>query len=177
MKVYFMRHGHTNFNLLGLCNDDPARDVHLTERGVAQAQAAAERLREVPIERIIVSPLPRTRQTAGIVNRHHGVTIETHPDIHDLRSGFDGRPVAEYFAAVAHDPLHARVNGGESLLDHKARVLRFLDWLRAQPEATLLVVAHEESLRVFIAQYEGIPDERLRELHIGNCEFVCQELG
>ena len=76
-----------------------------------------------------------------------------------------------YFAAIAHDPLHARVNGGESLLDHKQRVLRFIHWLEAQPEENILVVAHEETLRVFVAYFEGnVPDEQLRELHIDNCE-------
>nr|WP_292992781.1 histidine phosphatase family protein [Nitrosomonas sp.] len=65
-----MRHGRTNYNDLGLCNDDPARDVYLTEAGIAQAQSAALALREVAFERILVSPLPRTRQTAEIVNRY-----------------------------------------------------------------------------------------------------------
>lgn len=121
-----MRHGRTNYNELGLCNDDPDADVHLNETGKQQAQAAAEQLRDVALERIIVSPLPRTRQTAEVVNRYHGLPIEVHPAIADIRSGFDGQTVAAYFAAIAHDPLNARANGGESLLDHKHRVLGLL---------------------------------------------------
>ncbi len=38
MKTYFMRHGQTNYNVLGLCNDDPARPVHLTDLGIEQVQ-------------------------------------------------------------------------------------------------------------------------------------------
>ena len=177
MNVYVIRHGHTNYNDLGLCNDDPNADVHLDELGKQQAQAAAERLRDVTLDRMIVSPLPRTRQTAEFINRYHEAPIDIHPDITDIRSGFDGRPVALYFSAIAHDPLHARVNGGESLLDHKQRVLRFIDWLQHQPQDNVLVVAHEETLRVFIACFEGnVPDERLRDLHIGNCEYRCYQL-
>jgi alpha-ribazole phosphatase len=173
MQAYFIRHGKTNFNELGLCNDDPSRDVCLTEEGIQQAEAAAERLRDVTFDRIIVSPLPRTRQTADIINRHHNVSIEIHPDIIDIRSGFDDKPVEDYFAAINHDPLNARINGGESLLDHKKRVLGFIDWLQHQNDEALLVVAHEETLRVFIAYFEGnIRDENLRQIHIGNCEFV-----
>ncbi len=172
MNLYLTRHGRTNFNDLELCNDDPGVDVHLTDSGIVQAEAAAEELQEVKLERIISSPLPRTRQTAAIINRYHHLKIETHPDIADIRSGFDGRPVADYFAAVAHDPLNARVNGGESLLDHKRRVMGFIDWLAQQPEQNILVVAHEETMRVFIAHYEGgVPDEGLRDLHVGNCEI------
>ena len=176
MKLYLMRHGRTNYNDRELCNDDPARDVHLTAEGIKQAEGAAERLRGVALERIVTSELPRTRQTAEIVNRHHGVPIDPHPALNDIRSGFDGRPVADYFAATAADPLHIRANGGESLLDHKARVLPFLDWLREQPQQALLVVAHEETLRVFKARFEGIADERMRELHFANCEVLEYEL-
>ena len=86
--------------------------------------------------------------------------------------------MGEYFAATAHDPLNVRVNGGESLLDHKQRVLGFIDWLQRQPQENILVVAHEETLRVFVAYFEGnVPDERLRDLHIANCEYRCYQLA
>ena len=178
MKLYVMRHGRTNYNELGLCNDDPDADVHLNETGKRQAQAAAEQLRDATIDRIIVSPLQRTRQTAEIVNQYHQAPIEVHPDIIDIRSGFDGKAVDEYFAAIAYDPLNARVNGGESLLDHKQRVLGFIDWLQGQPSANILVVAHEETLRVFVAYFEGnVSDAGLRDIHIGNCDYRCYTLG
>ena len=172
MNLYVMRHGHTNYNKLGLCNDDPGTDVYLDEIGKQQAQAAAEQLRTVVLDRIIVSPLLRTHETAGIVNRYHDAPIEAHPDITDIRSGFDGKTVDEYFSAIAHDPLNARINGGESLLDHKQRVLGFIDWLQGQQEKNILVVAHEETMRVFIARFEGnVADEQLRDIQIGNCEY------
>ena len=172
MNLYVMRHAHTNYNELGLCNDDPDVDVHLDAIGKRQARTAAEQLRDVSFDRIIVSPLPRTRQTAEFINQYHNAPIEVHPDIIDIHSGFDGRSVSEYFSAIAHDPLNARANKGESLLDHKRRVLGFIDWLQRQQQENILVIAHEETLRVFIACFEGnIPDERLRDLTIGNCEY------
>lgn len=178
MNLYVMRHAHTNYNELGLCNDDPNAGVHLDAIGKQQALAAAEQLRDVSLDLIIVSPLPRTRQTAEFINQYHNASIQVHPDIIDIRSGFDGRSVNEYFAAIAHDPLNARANKGESLLDHKRRVLGFIDWLQRQQQENILVIAHEETLRVFIACFEGnVPDERLRDLTIGNCEYRRYTLG
>ena len=172
MNIYIIRHGRTNYNDLGLCNDDPTVDVHLTATGKLQAQAAAEKLRDVKLDSIIVSPLPRTRQTAEIINQYHQLAIETHPDLLDIRSGLEGKTVDEYFTSIADDPLNVRINGGESVLDHKKRVLGFIDWLKQQSEDTILVVAHEETLRVFIAYFEGnIADEHLRDIDIGNCEY------
>jgi len=176
MKRYCLRHGETDYNQLGLCNDDPERDVHLTETGIRQAEAAARQLRTLSLERIITSELPRTRQTADIINRYHGVPVIAHPALNDIRSGFEGRPVPEYLAATGHDRLHARANGGESLLDYQARVLGFIDWLREQPERVVLVVAHEETLRVFKAYFDGLADEAMPGLEFGNCMVCCFEL-
>lgn len=176
MQLLFMRHGQTNYNLLGLCNDDPRQDVHLTTNGIAQAEAAAEALQRTPLQMIVTSQLPRTRQTGEIINRYHRLTLYSHPALNDIRSGLDGRPVSEYFAAIAEDPLHLAINGGESLLMHKKRVLGYLDWLRQQTQQTILSIAHEETLRVFYAWFHGIADERLRDLHFANCEILRFEL-
>jgi broad specificity phosphatase PhoE len=172
MQILFMRHGQTNYNLLGLCNDDPHQDVHLTAAGIAQAESAAEQLRYTPLDMIVTSELPRTRQTGEIINRHHRLALHSHPALNDIRSGFNGKPVSEYFAATAADPLHATANGGESLLMHKQRVLKYLDWLRQQTYHTILSIAHEETLRVFYAWFNQVPDTGLRDLHFANCEVL-----
>jgi len=172
MPLYAMRHGRTNFNDLGLCNDDPKRDVHLTDAGIAQIEQAAERLRDVPLQRIITSELPRTRQSADIVNRYHQVPVSVHPELNDIRSGFDSKPVADYFAAIGTDPLHTRPPGGESLLDHKQRIGRFLDWLRRQPERTILLVVHEETLRALSAHLDNIDEQQMPDLHFNNGQIV-----
>jgi broad specificity phosphatase PhoE len=164
MKIYCVRHGETNYNRLGLCNNDPERDVHLTETGIRQAEAVAEQLRSATIERIVIS--------ADIINRYHHVPVEEHAALNDIVSGFEGRPVADYYAATGHDRLHLRINGGESLLDYKRRVLSFVDWLRARSESTVLVVAHEETLRVLKAWFDGLPDEAMLDMDFGNCDVL-----
>lgn len=171
MQVYFMRHGQTNYNQQLLCNDDPTKDVHLTPAGIQQAQGAAEELKPVPLEKIIVSKLPRTRQTADIINQYHQVPIQSCATINDLRSGFDSRPVADYLSAIAHDRLHASANGGESLMQHKQRVLGFIDWLQQQKEDCLLVVAHEETLRVAYAWANELDDNAMMEQEFNNCDW------
>ena len=72
MKLYIARHGQTNYNEQGLCNSDPAVDVYITENGVKQAENLAEKLKNVQIGQMFVSELKRTKQTAEIVNKHHG---------------------------------------------------------------------------------------------------------
>lgn len=176
MRLLVMRHGQTNYNVRGLCNDDPRADVHLTELGIRQAEAAAHALREAPIERILVSALPRTRQTAEIINRHHGVPVDVQDCLNDIRSGFDGRPVRDYFAAVGSDRYRIRPAGGESVHEFQARVLPLFDWLEPKPWRCVLAVTHEETMRVLAAAQRGLDAHAMLGLNFANCEVLAMDL-
>ena len=175
MQIFAIRHGESEYNILGLCNDDPKRDVRLTEVGRQQAGYAAEQLQTVPLDHIFCSELPRARETAEIVSNPHALSIKPRPELNDIRSGCDGEPVAEYFRLIAHDRLSTRVGNGETLFEHKQRIMDFIDWLKSQPYQQVLMVAHEETLRVFAAYAGALDNETMIELNFDNCgvlEFV-----
>jgi len=170
MRVHALRHGQSEYNLLRLCNDDPTRPVPLTPLGRRQAASAAAALAGRGIEMLYSSPLQRARETAAIVGEGVGAPVVVDARLADIRSGCEGRPVTEYQAAIAHDPLRARPNGGESLLDHRERVRGFVDWLAGAPHRTVALVVHEETLRVLRSLAEGLPPEATIDLAFGNCE-------
>ncbi|HXK56123.1 MAG TPA: histidine phosphatase family protein [Gammaproteobacteria bacterium] len=176
MKIFALRHGHTNYNQLGLCNGDPTVDVHLTSTGIGQAEAAAEVLKEEPLEHIFVSQLPRTRETAIIINRFHGVGIESHPGLNDIVTGCEGQPVSVYLSKIAKDRLRTRPDNGESLLDYKARVLGFVESLNGLSFHTVALVAHEETLRILYGHFRGLKDEALASLNFRNCQILLFEI-
>ena len=60
------------------CPDPP-----LTARGVEQASAAAERLRDEPIRRLITSPYQRTLQTAAIIAAELRLPIAIDPIVRE----------------------------------------------------------------------------------------------
>lgn len=153
MKIYLARHGRTNYNDLDLCNSDPDVDVHLTTEGTKQAEALADKLRNVSMNRIFVSELKRTQQTAEIVNQFHHVEIETEPLLNDHRSGYEGKPASQLIAAMdaAEDKWTARFNDGESIEDMKQRIAEFLNGLKAKPFDTVLVITSGWVIKVAIA--------------------------
>jgi broad specificity phosphatase PhoE len=167
-----MRHGQTNYNLLGLCNDDPSKDVYLTDTGIQQAQAAAKQLAQESLSKIYVSELPRTYQTAKVINRFHNAPIITNPHLNDIRTGFDSSPVKEYFAATAHDRYNITPAGGESVKEFQIRVLKFLDEIKPIDNNTILAVTHEEAIRVIYAFFNKLNPEQMMGLNFGNCELV-----
>ena len=172
MDLYLTRHGQTNYNLLGLCNDDPSVDVHLTAEGLQQAETAARLLSHVPLSRIYVSELPRTLQTAQVINRFHNAPIVQSNHLNDIRSGFESKPVSEYFSATDHDRYNITPPGGESVREFQTRVLKFLDIIKLLDDTAILVVAHEETLRVFYAHFYKLNPEKMLKLNFKNCEVV-----
>ena len=126
MNIHVMRHGQTNSNELGLFNDDPSVDVHLTETGIAQAEVAAKTLASIPLSRIYVSGLPRTGQTADIINRNRGIPIYTDARLNEIKTGFEGKPAGDYFAATGHDRYNFSPPGGESVKELQNRVTGFI---------------------------------------------------
>lgn len=155
MRIIALRHGESEFNLLRLCNDDPSRAVDLTAKGMDQAQQAALRLQDQGIDTVYASPLLRTLRTAEIVTESLGLNVVVEQRLGDIRSGCDGRPVDDYLAAIAHDPIYARVNGGESLCDYAHRVHGFLDELKTRDHGLPLLVVHEETIRMIQAWCAG----------------------
>lgn len=161
MKLYLARHGRTNYNDRGLCNSDPAVDVHLTDTGITQAETLANQLKEVRIDHIFVSELKRTRQTADIVNKFHDRPITVDRRLNDINMGFEGRHFTEYFKALGTaDRWTTRLNGGESVEDIKIRAASFIDDLRTETYDSVLIVTSEWIVRAIMAVFvEGISNE------------------
>lgn len=67
MNLYVIRHGEVNINVRNEVNS--INDSILTEKGINQVEAAADKLENYNIDLIICSPISRTRETCAHVNR------------------------------------------------------------------------------------------------------------
>jgi len=168
MKIYLARHAETNYNLLKLNNADPSVDVHLTAKGIEQAENLSKTLCDADFEAIFISELPRTRQTAEIVNGTHykPVTVETR--LNDVCTGFEGKPVAEWDTAVAATSEYwtAKFNGGESMEAAVERVTAFMDGLIAQPYKSVLVVTHRSITQAIFGYLENKTRDEALEFNL-----------
>jgi probable phosphoglycerate mutase len=102
--------------------------------------------------------------------------VQVEDRLGDIRSGFEGRPVADYLAAIAHDPVDARA-GGESLRDYARRVGGFIEELQRSSTQTALLVAHEETLRVIEAWCHGLGLAAVAGKAFENCRPYLFDLG
>ena len=137
MKLYFVRHGESEANILRVISNRGW--VHpLTEKGRLQAHDLADRLCEAGIVRIYTSPLQRAVQTAEILGQTLGVEVEITDALREFDCGIaEGRSDAEAWQLhawvteewVLHHRWNSCIEGGESFNDMRRRFLPLVNGL------------------------------------------------
>jgi probable phosphoglycerate mutase len=142
-----VRHGVTDWNrqrrFQGLT------DIPLNDEGIAQAQAAAGRLRDVGFDIVVSSPLIRAMQTAEIIGAASGKPVAVDAGLIECDFGsFEGRPISEVMDEHGLAAVEALATilpeDGEPWPSVSARSLRCVGrWLDRHPQATILFVCHD----------------------------------
>lgn len=145
-RIYLMRHGAVAYFDGDGRPVDPD-SVPLTEVGREQARAAAALLDGVELDRVLVSGLPRTLETARIVAP--AAALEEWPELQELKGAhLSSIPAAELETAFVHAfrgivPNDKRFLGGETIGELFDRVLPALARLLADDAwDTALLVLH-----------------------------------
>ena len=151
MKITVVRHGQTNYNVVGLHNADPTVDVFLTEVGISEAKQLAEQFKNEPFDVIFVSELPRTKQTADYINQFHNLPILVDKRLNDINSGCDGQKAVEFRAErdASPDSFTYRREGFESSEDVYNRTADFLRDIKKKGYENVLVVTSKHNFRHF----------------------------
>lgn len=152
--LYLARHGETTWNVAGRYQG--RRESALSARGVRQAFALAEAFaeRRPRIERIIASPLLRTRATAQMVADRLNLQVETDDALLEIEHGtWNGRLRDEIAANDAvlyriwrERPAEVSFVDGEALTDVLERWRRFRRTF--DPRVPTLAVTHDAVIRV-----------------------------
>jgi probable phosphoglycerate mutase len=138
VAFWFLRHGETDWNALGLSQGNV--DVPLNPTGHAQARSAAERLYDRGITTIVSSPLSRARVTAEIVGDALGLPVQIDDGLREVRFGVqEGQPMSAWFP----DWMAGRFtpDGAESFAALRRRAVIAVNFATSLPPL-VLVVAH-----------------------------------
>lgn len=152
MKIYFVRHGETDWNKERKIQGQV--DIPLNEFGRHLARETAKGLRDVPFDVCFTSPLGRARETAQIILQGRDVPILEDKRILEMNFGVlegkccskEGWDVPDSFQTFFDDPVHYQApEGGEDFQAVRKRTGDFLNWLFAQEQyrdSTVLVTTH-----------------------------------
>jgi probable phosphoglycerate mutase len=168
VRLILIRHGEAHHSFNGLIAGDRAC-TGLTERGVAQARALANRLSATGELRdcaaLLCSPVRRARQTADLLaGALPGARLEETPDLRELHPGdADGLSWADYRARFGAFDLRAEPQrpfapGGESWEAFTGRVRATLDGLAERHAGqTVAAVTHSGFIVVATMLIFAIP--------------------
>ena len=178
--VVLVRHGLTKLTGPVLAGWTP--DLHLDERGAAQAAAVAERLRPLPFDAVVSSPLDRCLDTATAVLQGRDQELQVDDRLGECRYGdWTGRPLKE----LAKDPLWKVVQAhpsavvfpgpeGEALRETQARAVNAVrDWnARLGPDATWLACSHGDVIKAIVADAMGLHLDLFQRISIDPCSVT-----
>lgn len=184
--ILFARHGESDWNRTKRWQG--FADRPLTELGRQQAEALAERLEQIELDAIYASDLQRARETAEVVARTRGMTVQTTPDLREVDVGsWSGLTRAD--AEGRFPDGYARwLNGGEGWEDGETyhqmseRVIRAIHRIaEAHNGGRLLVIAHGGSIRAVHAAALGVDVHSYRRIQRvepnATLSAVCLENG
>lgn len=154
-KIILVRHGQTDWNLVGRWQG--SADIPLNKRGLEQAEAVAQRLADWPIDAIYSSPQKRAAQTANVIAMQHpDLTVQVEPNWREKDAGdCEGMTRAEVQAMYPTENISFGAfvaPNGESFESVSERVVRAFNQIEAQhPHETVLVVSHGGTMATLIA--------------------------
>lgn len=182
--VYLVRHGESVWN--GQQRIQGQADPALSARGHRQARAVARRLRAIPLDRLLASPLRRARQTAEMIARSTHRRIETVPAFAEIALGawegltpatVDRRYRGGYRRWLAA-PSATRVPGAEAIPAFRRRVLRAFHRLIAESDGArhLCLVTHGGVITAILAEaWRADFDRLLIRLRLDNTGLTVVE--
>ena len=159
--VLLVRHGQTPTT--GATLPGRAKGLHLADSGVAQAQAAAERIAGLKnVAAVYASPLERTRETAKPIAAARGLKVQIHRGLLECEFGdwtgaklSDLRKLPEWRTVQSY-PSGFRFPNGESFAEMQTRMVGTIDELVARhPGQTIVAVSHADPIKAALAQALG----------------------
>ena len=154
-----LRHGATDWNRQGLFQG--RTDNPLNDDGIAQAHAAAEKLRSVALGHVVSSPLLRAVQTAEIVAHVASRTVTLDQGLIELDFGsFEGQKVRELMMKHGKNSAQGLVDmlpaDSEPWADCAARAMRSVgQWLDRHPQDEILFVCHDAVMQSMAQRLTG----------------------
>ena len=169
MKIYLVRHGQCDSNVIGRYN---FLDEDKNETGIRQAEELGKKIKDINYDIVISSPMVRALHTAQIINVNNKEII-TDERLQERNPGsLEGKATSDtdreefwnYYTDVKY--------GTEERIPHLCnRIKEFLDELKLKDFKSVLIVAHSGVSKAFNVYFNGIPEDgKMLNLGLKNAE-------
>ena len=169
-KLYLVRHGQTEWNIIGRIQGWGNSD--LTQEGIDGAVLLGERLRNTDFDIAFSSPTKRAIDTTRLILRDRNVEIKEEPDLRELGYGsWDGeflkniRDSEEFIEYKRNPALYKAENGGETFFQLQKRTVSAINRIISEYKSeNVLIVSHAVALRSIMLYFENLPIDKIWDL-------------
>ena len=154
--------------------------MHLSERGIEQATALAERLKELSRKptALYVSPLERARETAAPIAKALRLRPVVDKGLLECDFGlWTGKRLATLvrraeWRAVQHAPSTFRFPEGESFSEMQLRMWDAVTKIvKRHRNRTVIVVSHADPIKAVVTYAQGVPLDLFQRTVISPCSL------
>ena len=174
MKLYFVRHGRTLWNLEGRFQG-ASGDSPLLPESIDILKQLGQYLKEIPFDKIYSSDLPRAVKSAEIIQSQLQTPcpLESIPGLCEWQLGkLEGLKIATLNAIYPQQIKAFRSNlsqfdtkmfEAESLYSTTQRTIQFIKSLKGSPAENILIVGHGANLTASLRTLLGYKEAHLRK--------------
>jgi probable phosphoglycerate mutase len=176
-----MRHGQADNNVNKILVGRHI-ESHLTEFGKNQVLDTAKYLKEISIDKVLVSPVVRTIETAEIVCEYLGVSYEIDERLYEIELGkLVGMNYEEIILKFGNLFLQFYTEndaalthyGVESFASIKQRIKNILDEITERhADKNVLMISHLDPIKAAISILLDLKPESLYRWHISNASLT-----
>ncbi len=178
-KLVLVRHGESEWNILGKWTG--LTDIHLSEKGIEEAEKTGELIKDIHFDYIFTSALVRAKETlSGMADTYKDlkiIPIEAVKELNERNYGdYTGKNKwemkkflgDEMFLKIRRSWDYVLPNGESLKMVYERTIPFFLEKILPilKENKNVLVVAHGNSIRSILKYIEKISDEDIAHLEI-----------
>ncbi len=183
MKIYFIRHGETDWNVENKIQG--SNDIELNENGVSQAIALGEKIKALgyPIHKIYTSPQKRAKKTAKLLSKAIDVEYEITHGLEEMNlgrwEGFTWKEVkeedSEIYNAWYPERNTKKTPDGESYEDVLSRSLAAVQSILKNESKDIAIVSHGAVIKCLLCHVNNVPFDQMDQFRTGNTSITIIE--
>lgn len=168
MRLVLIRHAHSESNASGVLSGR-IPGIHLSAKGIKQAQQLADRLGNFPVAQVRLSPMERCAETIDPWLKQHGakanknLTPTIDPRVNEVDYGiWSGKKLSSLskkreWKTVQESPSRMYFPDGEGIAAMQARAMNAVHELAQLPQSKVaVIVSHGDVIKSIVASALGM---------------------
>jgi probable phosphoglycerate mutase len=168
MRLVLIRHAHSESNASGVLSGR-IPDIHLSAKGIKQAQQLADRLGNFPVAQVRISPMERCAETIDpwlkqhVAKANKNLTPTIDPRVNEVDYGiWSGKKLSSLsrkreWKTVQESPSRMYFPDGEGIATMQARAMNAVHELALLPQSKVaVIVSHGDVIKSIVASALGM---------------------